>query len=1122
MIRSFSMQKDKNMAKKGTIRTTLKLDGADEFNKGIKQADSNLRELRSEMKMNSEQFKESQNSFEALSKKSEILSKQYEEASRKVELYSERLEVLRNKRDEENAKIAENNAKLQEAQNKLSELKITMGETSEAYKTQAQTVENLKTQINDSGKALEYYDQLELKLETSLNNTTAEQIRYERELNETNSYLKEAESNTDKVATSINEYGQKVDKAGENTEKLTERLDSLAHNEALQRLGEDAKKVLESIMECAEVAENFEYAIAKVQSIARVSGDTLESMSSDIRRVGVEMGYSANEIAEATYQAISASVDASEAIGFVEDATKLARAGFTEVTTAVDVLTTALNAYGLESEATAHIADDLITTQNLGKTTVDQLAESIGTIIPTAAAYSVSLDQISAAYSILTRNGVNTAYATTYLRGMFNELADSGSDVADVLYNLTGHSFGELMKMGWSLGDVMQVLGDSVEGNSEAFANLFGNIRAGQGALNIFNAGADEFNRVLGFMENNAGAVDEAFATMADTAVMTNEKYEASIENLKIAIGESLSPAIQNLKEEAIDVLEPVTEFIEENPALIGAIAGIATGLAAATVAVTATAAAVTLLNAAFGGIPAILGMIIGGAAIGGGLLGLKAASQDATEEILKMSDSLKESHDVAVQAAEGNAKVTERARELMARYKELATQTGITDEALKEQNVIATELNSTISGLNIPYRESKYAIDDTTESIIANIEAMIAEQEAASKQEELVELYKEQAEAKKQLEEISEELAEAEEKELTYAEQLANGVTEAAGAYDTWHEKVLNLTEAQKDIQGIYDESTTKIDELTGEVVEYTEKTNEAIESVRAQEEAEKAKADAIDEASEKAKDAIQGQIDLLDEWEAKSDITFAKMQEAWESQTEGLNKYKENLEWARDIMAGDFTPEVQNAVANIVQLDDAGILANFREGFEELEGDSEKLEEFSEKWREYQEAIAGSEEVYEQILLAEQGYYTDSEDSHTEYIDNKNLATETQYQKEIDDANTQKDNLVQVTTDTVTEMSEAVTTTTETALKPAIDKMCTTVDTEARTKLLGGDNPQAGIGYKLGKELMEAIAKGITENEGVVASALNTAMQNAVNALDVSGLAAKVNAALGAALGG
>lgn len=56
-------------------------------------------------------------------------------------------------------------------------------------------------------------------------------------------------------------------------------------------------------MECAEVAENFEYAIAKVQSIARVSGDTLESMSSDIRRVGVEMGYYANEIAEATYQA---------------------------------------------------------------------------------------------------------------------------------------------------------------------------------------------------------------------------------------------------------------------------------------------------------------------------------------------------------------------------------------------------------------------------------------------------------------------------------------------------------------------------------------------------------------------------------------------------------------------------------------------------------------------------------------------------------------------------------------------------------------------------------------------------------------------------------------------------
>ena len=338
------------MAKKETIRTTIKLDGAPEFNKNIREADNNLRMLRSEMLRNSEQFKDAQNGIEALNNKSEILTKQYEEASRKVELYSERLDLLRAKREEENAKIEENNQKLQEAQSKLSELEITAGKTSDAYKMQEETVKKLSEEIDKSNNALEYYDQLETKLETSLNNTTVEQLRFERELKETNGYLEEAKTSTDNTANSIDQYGNKIDKAAESTEKLSDKLDNVIRNEAFQKINEEAHKVLETLSECAEVAENFEYAMAKVNSIARVSDDTLAGMSEEIRRVGAEMGYSASEVAEATYQAISASVDASEAIGFVEDAAKLARAGFTETTTAVDVLTTALNAYGLESE----------------------------------------------------------------------------------------------------------------------------------------------------------------------------------------------------------------------------------------------------------------------------------------------------------------------------------------------------------------------------------------------------------------------------------------------------------------------------------------------------------------------------------------------------------------------------------------------------------------------------------------------------------------------------------------------------------------------------------------------------------------------------------------------------
>ena len=85
---------------------------------------------------------------------------------------------------------------------------------------------------------------------------------------------------------------------------------------------------------------------------------------------------------EAVYSAISAGVDTAHAVEFVEKATRLAAGGFTESQTAVDVLTTALNAYGLSVAETERVSDILITTQNLGKTTVNELAASVGKVIP--------------------------------------------------------------------------------------------------------------------------------------------------------------------------------------------------------------------------------------------------------------------------------------------------------------------------------------------------------------------------------------------------------------------------------------------------------------------------------------------------------------------------------------------------------------------------------------------------------------------------------------------------------------------------------------------------------------------------------------------------------------------
>ena len=660
------------MSKKISIK--LYLDGATQFNNDVKKINDNLKLLGSEMKQNNEIFKTSQNSAEALRAKSETLNKQYEEAEKKVKAYADRLQEVQRAREKATSDLEKYNDALQKEQTKLEDIEKTQGKTSDAYAQQKAKVDDLQRSVEQATNVVGQLDSKEVQLQTSLNNATTEQIKYGSELVETNKYLNEAEKSTDGCAKSIDEYGKKIGGAGDNTQKLADTLETMARNEAMEKIGESAKELLNNFLECAEVAEQFEYAMAKVQSIAQVSDDELKSMSEDIRRVGSEMGYSAGEISEAVYQAISASVDAGEAIGFVEDAAKLARAGFTETATAVDVLTTATNAYGKEANSTKHIADDLITTQNLGKTTVAELAQSMGTVIPTASALGVSLDQLSTMYVLLTKQGINTANATTYIRAMMNELSDSGSDVSETLGNLTGHTFGELMAQGKTVADVMEILGNSVDGNGEAFKNLFSNVRSGLGALSLFNQGADAFNVTLEQMENNAGAADKAFAIMADTAEMTNQRFQVSVENLKIAIGESLSPAIQDFKEKGIGVLDWFTKIAEENPGLVQALAGAAAGMATLA-AVTATAAtAIGILRLAFGDAvgAAEVFTALGIAAATGALIGLATASEDATARISDSVDALSASHKAHQESAELNKANIERVKELADRYSEL------------------------------------------------------------------------------------------------------------------------------------------------------------------------------------------------------------------------------------------------------------------------------------------------------------------------------------------------------------------------------------------------------------------------------------------------------------------
>ena len=320
----------------------------------------------------------------------------------------------------------------------------------------------------------------------------------------------------------------------------------------------------------------FESAMAKVGTIADTAKVPLESLSSQVLQVSGDMHIGANEIAEAAYQAISAGQDTGNAVAFAGQASMLATAGFTSTTSAVDILTTALNAYGKGADEAGHVSDVLLTTQNLGKTSVDELAGSMGRVIPLAAAYNVSMENLSSGLAIMTANGIATAEASTYTKSMLNELGDTGSTVGKILKQQTGKSFAELNADGKSLGDVLQVLYDSVGGNATEFAGLWSSVEAGTGALSLASSGADKFNGVLQQMQADSGATQTAYDTMTDTMAYKLDGVKTNAQNLGTALFDAVSGRLGEGVALAGGYLQTLSESVQQN-----GIAGLAQGLAA-------------------------------------------------------------------------------------------------------------------------------------------------------------------------------------------------------------------------------------------------------------------------------------------------------------------------------------------------------------------------------------------------------------------------------------------------------------------------------------------------------------------------------------------------------------
>ncbi len=367
-------------------------------------------------------------------------------------------------------------------------------------------------------------------------------------------------------------------------------------------------------------AMGFNTAMAEVSTLVDISTTDMNALTSQVRELSKEYGQMPVDTAKALYTTISAGYgDAADATVMLGGAMKLARGGITDTGTAIDGLTSIMNSYGMAADQVTGVSDQMFVAMKAGKTTIGELSGSLGKVTPLASAAGVGLDQLLSATSALTLGGLTTSEAVTSLRGMLSAVLKPTGEAVKIAESL-GIEFSGAAVKSMGLAGWLSHVTEKTSGNQEAMSKLFGSVEAFSGVLALTGNQAGSFASILEQMGTSAGATDEAFRKVNESAAAAFDRAKANAAVLTETIGNALLPIVAGLADAFAWLSGKISTFAEAHPFLTKTVVVLAAVTAAvlliggaALIMGAQVMMAMTMVNVSTGGVLLAVGALITG-----------------------------------------------------------------------------------------------------------------------------------------------------------------------------------------------------------------------------------------------------------------------------------------------------------------------------------------------------------------------------------------------------------------------------------------------------------------------------------------------------------------------------
>jgi len=266
----------------------------------------------------------------------------------------------------------------------------------------------------------------------------------------------------------------------------------------------------------------------------------MRAMSVEMLQLAKASGQAIEPLLKARYDIVSAGFSsASESAQVLAASVKLATGGVATAAETADILTSALNSYSMSADQATMVSDILFTTVRLGKTTISELSQNLGRVLPIAESAGASLESVGAAIATITAGGIDTASASTALRQAFVSLVSPSADIASQmnLWNI------EIIRGNDGLLDIEQTIRRFQGLTLPEVMQVIPNIVAASAILSLASK-YELLSKNVAEFGDVAGETAQAVKTLESTFDIGFKRMKESVNELMTVLGDKFLPLL--------------------------------------------------------------------------------------------------------------------------------------------------------------------------------------------------------------------------------------------------------------------------------------------------------------------------------------------------------------------------------------------------------------------------------------------------------------------------------------------------------------------------------------------------------------------------------------------------